>query len=408
MQQALQRAWTARLESVRWFGGKGLDAAVTDLVALPWYTAAGANPAVRSEIATVRYPDGRVEHYHLLVGWYREPHPEALGERELDGAAAWAVDASADPDALAAFVAATLAEPAASAPVKVWAGEQSNTTIVVGDELLYKLFRKVEPGPNLDTEVLLALAGRNAPAVLSRLTGAWPAGEVTDLGVLMERVPGAQDGWEIATRACANEQDFTNDARALGAALRGVHARLAEAFGMASAPGDELAEAMDARQRDAVAQAYVLVPFAESLRGASEALRGRRFRTQRIHGDFHLGQTLRNEAGWTIIDFEGEPAKTAEQRRAFDSVWRDVAGMLRSFDYARSAHAEPASPAAVGWAEAARAAFLAGYGSQGDADAAVLTAYEVDKAVYEVLYELRNRPGWVDIPLRAVREAAND
>jgi maltokinase len=129
--------------------------------------------------------------------------------------------------------------------------------------------------------------------------------------------------------------------------------------------------------------------------------------TQRVHGDFHLGQTLRTPSGWKIIDFEGEPAKTMAERRAPDSVWRDVAGMLRSFDYAAASVPGPHSQT---WAADCRAAFLRGYADDelGAAEANLLRAYEADKAIYEVVYETRNRPAWVGIPLRAVAELAED
>jgi maltokinase len=129
--------------------------------------------------------------------------------------------------------------------------------------------------------------------------------------------------------------------------------------------------------------------------------------TQRVHGDFHLGQTLHTPSGWKIIDFEGEPAKTMAERRAPDSVWRDVAGMLRSFDYAAASVSGPHSAA---WAAECRGAFLRGYAS-GDlttTERNVLRAYEADKAIYEVVYEIRNRPDWVGIPLGAVAELAAD
>jgi maltokinase len=128
---------------------------------------------------------------------------------------------------------------------------------------------------------------------------------------------------------------------------------------------------------------------------------------QRVHGDFHLGQTLHTPSGWKIIDFEGEPAKTMAERRAPDSVWRDVAGMLRSFDYA--AASVPGRQSAT-WATQCRTAFLNGYVDKklDGTQASVLRAYEADKAIYEVVYEMRNRPDWIDIPLRAVAELAAD
>ena len=257
----------------------------------------------------------------------------------------------------------------------------------------------------LEDEVLLALDGRAAPGVLGRLTGAWPAGGTTDLGLVMERVPGARDGWEIATAACASEVDFSGEAHSLGEALRSVHARLADAFGTQARAGDALADTMEARLDAALRQAPELAPYSARVTAAFTALRGRELLVQRVHGDFHLGQTLANDAGWTIIDFEGEPAKTAAERRAFDSPWRDVAGMVRSFDYARSAHADPGSDAARGWSTACEQAFLKGY-TDAAPDLGVLRAYVLDKAVYEVLYELRNRPSWVAIPLRALLESS--
>lgn len=416
----LDGAWLRHMETVRWFGGKGAGARLVGREPLPPYTAPGATPALRSEVAELAYPDGHTEHYHLLVAHYpvgAAVPGTVIGTDEVDGRAVQVVDATTDPDALAAFVAAT--QPAfADRPVKLWAGEQSNTTLTLGSGDLYKLFRRIEPGPNLDAEVLIALGGAGVPEVRGRLQGAWPAGASTDLGMVIARVPDATDGWDLATAACIAGEDFTERARALGVALADVHARLAEAFGTGTVAGDEVADTMGARLVAAVAAAGELAPYADALRGAFDVLRGRELAVQRVHGDFHLGQTLHspstgsgNATGsgtgvWTIIDFEGEPAKTAAERRAPDSPWRDVAGMVRSFDYVRSAHPSPDSEAATNWADAARDAFLIGYCGVTNGDA-VLPGYVIDKAVYEVLYELRNRPDWVEIPMRAIRAATH-
>ncbi len=311
------------------------------------------------------------------------------------------VDATTDPDALSAFVVST-APQFAHLPVGVWRGEQSNTTLTLGTTHLYKLFRRVEPGPNLDAEVLIALRGFRAPAVLSRLKVVWPAGETTDAGMIIERVADATDGWELACAACAAQEDFSDRARALGEALAQVHTRLAEAFGTRTIAGDAVAEEMRRRLATSLDAAGQLLPYADALAAAFDALRGQTITAQRIHGDFHLGQTLSSPAGWTLIDFEGEPAKTAAERRAFDSPWRDVAGMIRSFDYARSAHSDPTSQAAISWADTARDAFLAGYCGDAQPRSDLLAGYVVDKAIYEVVYEVRNRPDWIDIPLRAI------
>jgi maltokinase len=142
------------------------------------------------------------------------------------------------------------------------------------------------------------------------------------------------------------------------------------------------------------------------------ALAGAELDLQRVHGDFHLGQTLRTPSGWKIIDFEGEPAKTLAERLAPDSVWRDIAGMLRSFEYAGASvppSTDDGGPDAAQWVADCRSAFLAGYagGELSPADAATLRAYELDKAIYEVVYEVRNRPDWVHIPLGAVAALAD-
>ena len=129
--------------------------------------------------------------------------------------------------------------------------------------------------------------------------------------------------------------------------------------------------------------------------------------TQRVHGDFHLGQTLKTPPGWKIIDFEGEPAKTMAERLAPDSPWRDVAGMLRSFDYAA---ATVPGPGAASWLASCAGGFLTAYadGPLSESQLAILQAYEADKAVYELVYEVRNRPDWTAIPLGAIRTIANE
>ena len=134
---------------------------------------------------------------------------------------------------------------------------------------------------------------------------------------------------------------------------------------------------------------------------------------QIVHGDYHLGQALHQpDRGWVVLDFEGEPLWPLAERGDTDLALRDVAGMLRSFDYA-ARHSvlglpddDPRSLAASAWAAECREAFLTGYASQAGrdprADAVLLRALELDKALYETVYETRHRPGWVEVPLRAV------
>jgi maltokinase len=160
---------------------------------------------------------------------------------------------------------------------------------------------------------------------------------------------------------------------------------------------------MSHRLDGAAAAASVLTPYLTALRRCVDALRGRSVPVQSVHGDFHLGQTLLTPDGWRIIDFEGEPLKSFAERREPDSVWRDVAGMTRSISYATSAHTDPSSEDAQNWLTLTREAFLGAYcGDQRQFDGDLLSAYEADKAAYEVVYETRNRPDWVTIPLRAI------
>lgn len=219
----------------------------------------------------------------------------------------------------------------------------------------------------------------------------------------MERIPDAEDGFVRAGDACASGISFASEAAELGRALRRVHERLANELGVSSAPGDVIADAMTARLDAACGEFPQIRPFRDPAVSVFDVLRGQTLPTQRVHGDFHLGQALWGRERWTIIDFEGEPAKTLEERRRPDSPWRDVAGLFRSIDYATSRHSDPLSPEPVAWAEQARDAFWSGYCGTNSSVPKVVTAYEIDKAIYEVGYELRNRPEWVDIPLGALQ-----
>ncbi|HOA88709.1 MAG TPA: phosphotransferase [Propioniciclava tarda] len=407
----LASAWWDYLQTVRWFGGKGRDGRVSKLERLPAYTAPGVVPAVESFVATIDYTDGGREFYHLLAATYPEADAPVPPIRVACGHAT--IEAAADPRAIQVLVEALYGStramrwqhaPGKPGAASVMRGEQSNTNVTVGADAILKIFRKIEPGPNLDAEVLAALddTGCAVPALFGRLVAEWPTGHATDLGMVIERLTGVRDGWEFATEACAADQDFSAEAHALGAELARVHAALAEKFATSTASGDDLANEMTRRLDAAVAAAPALAPYRDALASEFDTLRSADLAVQRVHGDFHLGQTLHSPNGWTIIDFEGEPAKSAAERRAPDSVWRDVAGMLRSFDYARSAHAEPLGDSARNWTRQAQTALCEGYCGATEAPRALLSAYEADKAAYEVVYETRNRPDWVTIPLGAV------
>ncbi len=413
-------AWWGLISDARWFSGKGLAGRLEALTPQPWLTEPGQLPAVRAEIATVGYDDGRREHYTLLAGYTEHDSGATVAEvDDPDLGAVRIVDAAADPACLRVLLDA-LVDPSHPAmewidagaivptdQTRVWPGEQSNTTVCIGTDRMFKLFRKVEAGRNLDVEVLAALNGSGVtPALYGTLLGELPDGHRADLGMFVERVQGVRDGWEWACEACLADRDIAADAAGLGRALARVHGRLAQAFGTSAASGSAVAATMLARLDAAAAQVGDLSAVRVAAEAVMRGLAGVELATQRVHGDFHLGQVLYASDGWTIIDFEGEPLKPLAERRQPDSVWRDVAGMLRSFDYVRGAHPDPTSSQAEAWCRSARRGFLDGYCEDAVPEAAVLDAYELDKAIYEVVYETRNRPTWVHIPLGAVRDVA--
>jgi maltokinase len=217
--------------------------------------------------------------------------------------------------------------------------------------------------------------------------------------------------------------DFAGEAERLGEAVASVHADLATAFGVREATADELperAQAMVGRLRRAVEVVPELTDVADALSAVYGELAevNDSLAMQRIHGDLHLGQALRTVTRWVLIDFEGEPMAAIDARREFDTPLRDVAGMLRSFDYAGyhrviEAGWDPQlSFRAREWSERNRDAFCTGYSLAAGRDPrdydVLLRAFEADKAVYEAVYEARNRPAWLPIPLASLARLATD
>lgn len=309
---------------------------------------------------------------------------------------------------------------AAGLTPKMLSAEQSNSSVVYGETYILKLFRRVCPGTNPDLELPLALAGTPCDRVPP--PAAWFEAELpgTDgpmtLGVLQPYLPGSADGWQLALSALAVRADFTASARALGHATAEVHGALAEALPtvVLRRPQLEHLTASMTRRLDAAADAVpALRPYRAALGAAYDELAalgraGRTWRAQRIHGDLHLGQALRTarDGRWALIDFEGEPARPLAERCRPQPAARDVAGMLRSFDYAAAVGRATATP----WSARARAAFCEGYATVREdprEDPQLLRAHETDKAVYEVLYEARHRPDWLSVPMSAVRRLAD-
>ena len=319
---------------------------------------------------------------------------------------------------------------------RVLSAEQSNTSLVYGDAYILKLFRRLQPGANPDVEVTQALAEAGSPYVAQPL--AWfdgeVAGETTTLGLLQVFLKGASDGWAMATASVrdlfaeadlhADEVggDFAAESERLGAATAEVHLLMAEALPTAVVGAQETADTaaqLHARLDVALEIAPQLEPFVPALRAAFDLVAARTgpVAVQRVHGDYHLGQVLRTQDGWVLLDFEGEPTRPLAERRALMSPLRDVAGMLRSFDYAaRHLLAERHGDGqlayrATEWAERNRQAFCDGYARAAGADPrdepVLLRAFELDKAVYEVVYESRNRPSWLPIPFGSIERLAS-
>lgn len=349
------------------------------------------------------------------------PTGAALIGRTPDGLAL--VDGPHDP----AFTTALLAEvsdhaaAASGMTARVLSGEQSNTSIIfegAGAPVICKVFRQLNPGVNPDIELQTALTdggSQHVPRAIGQLAASWtdpaePGRETTgSLAFAQEFLPGVEDAWRVALRAAAAAESFTSAAHALGAATADVHLSLARLLPTAAADDDARAAVTLAWQRRldiAIAEVPPLARHRDAVSAVYErALRTRWQPLQRIHGDLHLGQVLHAPArGWVLVDFEGEPMRPISERRRPDSVLRDLAGMLRSFDYVAGSLGRDGATAPSAWAPDARRAFLGGYeGRTGHpATGPLLDAFELDKAVYEAIYESRNRPDWLAIPLAAI------
>ncbi|NLG21745.1 MAG: hypothetical protein GX555_10015, partial [Actinomycetales bacterium] len=294
----------------------------------------------------------------------------------------------------------------------VLVGEQSNTSIIVetgepGESapVIIKVFRVLQSGDNPDVAVQSALAeagSTRVPRPVGWVTGDWPHPDGGTahghLAFAQEFLPGVQDAWRTALVAAREDRDFTDRARELGVATAEVHATLRGSFGTEELTPERRAtilERLRARHTDAVTEVPALSEYDEQVTSVFAAAAEADWPPlQRIHGDYHLGQVLDvPDRGWVLVDFEGEPLRPLEERTLPDLALRDVAGMLRSFDYAAGSLAQDTDLDRAGWARAARAAFLEGYAAQSGEDpaaaSAVLTALELDKALYEVVYEAR-------------------
>ncbi|MGI9162094.1 MAG: maltokinase N-terminal cap-like domain-containing protein [Mycobacterium sp.] len=362
--------WAQWLPRQRWYAGRDrVLSSVLPRVVLP------LRDQVNITLLDITYTDGSAQCYQVVV----PPESESDAARQLLGLM--------EPNVV----------PHVSASARVIGSEQSNTSVVLGEQVILKLFRRVAVGVNPDVELNRILGAAGNPHV-ARLVGSYEiaeGGESRALAIASQYCTGAVDGWTMATAGDLG----ADESYRLGEAVASVHGDLATALGtwVATVPVDR----MRARLTVAVDSVPQLSDFASAIEERYAAVAGTPMTVQRVHGDLHLGQVLRTPEAWLLIDFEGEPEQPLSQRRQPDSPLRDVAGMVRSFSYASSC---AAADHAV--ADRNSAAFCDGYAARSGADprlhADVLTAYELDRAVYEARYEARHRPDWLHIPLRCI------
>jgi maltokinase len=443
---ALLPDWLTRQ---RWFAAKGRPvrslavAAVTPLIT-------DGDPLLDHVLLRVGFDEGD-QHYQLFVGRTAEPKGElehvTFGAVDnlvvYDGlwdirVTEWLLEAIRDCREVGdlRFVAEPDAKIAEGVAGRVLGVEQSNTSVSWGERSILKVFRRVLPGLNPDLELHRALRSVES-AEVAALQGAIEGrldGEPLTLGMLQDFAANSADGWSMALasvrdllaeadlRADEVGGDFAAEASRLGETVAVIHQELRRALGETERDARELAAIWHQRLGVTTAAVPALAPHVDAIRATYDAVAGlgAPLPTQRVHGDLHLGQTLRTPRGWLVIDFEGEPAAPLAERVRPDSALRDVAGMLRSFDYAAFHQILQREPSAVDelahdsqltwraneWAGRNRSAFCEGYALRVGTDPrdqrALLRAFELDKAVYELLYETRSRPAWAPIPLASI------
>ena len=432
----------------RWFGSKSREVAHVTLIEST--VAREDEPGLALALVEIRFHPGTHETYHVPIGLRRADsgwHEGLIAEH--DGFVLY--DATADQE-LARVIATMMREQRTlEAPggaelefcslegvedelevqqVRPMGVEQSNTSLVFDDRLVLKLYRRLEPGINPELELLRFLTEHGFPNIPSLEGWAQYLGKPMDstLATLQHFVRSEGDGWKLALDSLGGDSEgFLGRVRRLGEVTGAMHTVLAsDSSAAAFSPEDPSAEALAllvATVDEEIEELFLSLPddpalepiagrgeeVREQLRLASHA--GGTGRVIRHHGDYHLGQVLWADDDWVVIDFEGEPARGLTERRRKRSPLRDVAGMLRSFAYAASAsELERGTKPPADWEQLARAEFLAGYLDEvdssiipsGQAFDRLLALFELEKAVYELRYELDNRPGWVRIPVAGI------
>jgi maltokinase len=424
--------------SQRWFAS---GARITDVDLMSDVQLASGDPEFRHLLVRAWMGETAVI-YQVPVGLRADLPPEldsALIGRLSDGRVAY--DAMHDPE-LARLLLLGIARGQRTGPVRFvpepgtliderlpgryLSADQSNSSVVFGDQAILKILRRPHAGRHPDLEIPAALTGRGSkivPAILGWIEHTGDS-EPTVLAILSQYLPGATTGWYLATaNVAAGQAGFTTQARTLGETTSVMHSQLAQEFGTEAFPPGTLASLVAVMNADLDA-AMIAVPqlraYEANLRSCYRELErlGGALPLQRIHGDYHLGQVLAADGNWVVIDFEGEPAVPLARRLAFAPALRDVAGMLRSFDYASrqpfidgSAQQHPDEATRMRaqiWARDCQEAFCDGYVGASGADlreTSLLKAFLMQKAVYEAVYEAKHRPSWINIPISAIAEA---
>jgi trehalose synthase-fused probable maltokinase len=420
-----ESALVEHVRGQRWFGAKSRElvgATVLDSALLR-----ELDPPLNLLLVELRYPEGTHDLYQLLLGPDDESSAREIVSLIRRDARIAAADGTIEFHPAPGFAAGhELSE------VRRIESEQSNTSVVFDEELILKVFRRLEAGLNPELELLRFLTERGFAHIPP--LGGWYAYigrplEAT-LGILQTFVPGAVDGWELVLHELERSPDgFLGRLRRLGEVTGELHTTLgsehADAAFCVEEPSAESLSLLTATIDDEIDAVFgelptdvaVLEPILNRSDDVRERLRGLGQlgaigKIIRHHGDYHLGQVLFAAGDWLIIDFEGEPARPLPERRRKRSPLRDVAGMLRSFAYAASAGSILRGvEVPEGWEERARGEFLDGYLSTVDhsllpaseeATTRLLTIFELEKAVYELRYELDNRPEWVSIPVAGI------